>query len=53
MDNEATDRSEAAYAFVAKLMDEKRLDGTTSSAYPFWHGWALREALLASIVWKE
>ena len=37
----------AALRFVDRMV--KKADGMSSNVYPWWHGWAIREAYLAGM----
>ena len=42
----------ASYRFVEQIRG--RADGALDlGTSPFWHGWALREAFLAGVRWKQ
>jgi len=41
----------AAHEFKGTLLN--RVDGESPKGYPFWYGWALREAFLAGAKWAK
>lgn len=51
-DGTPADEMDAAYAHVAMEADKGSQD-TNRGGAPLWHGWALRAAFLAGIVWQK
>ena len=48
--NKLSEEVEAAYRFVDRMVE--KADDYNGNA-PLWHGWALREAFLGGIKWRE
>lgn len=49
---ELTVEHSAAYEFVDSMIDESQVDRWQDGS-PMWYGWALREAFLAGVEYRE